>query len=42
MISLEDLFDNELIEEIKQDVLDECHRYGEALKIEIPVPLGPL
>jgi len=39
MISLEDLFDVELLEQVKQDVLDECQTFGEVVGIEVPSPL---
>ena len=39
MISLEDLFDASVLEQVKQDIIDESQGFGEVLSLEIPSPL---
>ena len=38
MISISDLFDEEEIVNVKDDLLSECKEYGEIISIEIPRP----
>ena len=38
MISPEDLYDEEEIFKVKDDLLQECKNYGEIISIEIPRP----
>lgn len=38
MISVEDLFEEEEIIHVKDDLLQECKNYGEIISIEIPRP----
>lgn len=38
MISVEDLFDNQEVERVKQDIVAECKAFGDIISIEIPRP----
>lgn len=38
MVSIEDLFEEDIVEELRQDVQEECEKIGPIDKIEIPLP----
>jgi hypothetical protein len=39
MIHVRDLFDEASREEIKDDLLSECKKFGDVISFEIPVPM---
>ncbi len=39
MISIEDLFDPTYLNEVKQDLLTECQKFGEVIDLKVPSPL---
>ncbi|KAJ9156878.1 U2 snRNP auxiliary factor large subunit, partial [Coniochaeta hoffmannii] len=41
MVTPEELMDNDDYEEIKEDVQEECSKYGTILEVKIPRPSGP-
>ena len=38
MLRVPDLFDPEFIDEVKNDLLQECKPYGDVVSIEVPLP----
>jgi hypothetical protein len=38
MIHVRDLFDNEEVDRVKQDLIQECKAFGDIISIEIPRP----
>jgi len=38
MISMEDLYDEDIVFQVKDDLVEECKKYGEILSVEIPKP----
>jgi hypothetical protein len=38
MLSVEDLFDENLVDSMKEDVYLECSSFGDILSVEVPIP----
>lgn len=38
MLSIEDLFDTKEIDQVKQDLIQECKPFGDIISVEIPRP----
>jgi len=38
MFAVEDLFDENLVDALKEDVYLECSSFGDILSVEVPVP----
>ena len=39
MVSVEDLFDQSFVAQVKNDLLEECQQFGQVVSLEIPKPL---
>ena len=39
MVSIEDLFDQSFVAQVKNDLLEECQQFGEVVGLEFPTPL---